>query len=164
MMHFLNICWAYSPLWEHWRLTCRENAVHDLMWAHVNKQLTCIIITIDKCQFTSGIFRPWCSTSRPTQCWEVFWQWKVIVCVRCVTLQLFVYVNRERCIQELRRNGLTPPSELASSKLGPVSPNRWHLLYACLRFILFAAVLFLMWLYYERWSQGLKPRGHRHKC
>jgi len=45
---------------------------------------------------------------------EVFQTW----------LLCHVFATRERCIQELRRNGLTPPSELSSSKLGPISPNR----------------------------------------
>jgi centrosomal protein CEP135 len=32
--------------------------------------------------------------------------------------------ERERCVQELRRNGLTPPNELSGSRLGSISPNR----------------------------------------
>ena len=34
--------------------------------------------------------------------------------------------DRERCVQEMRRNGVTPPNELSSSKLGPISPNRYE--------------------------------------
>jgi len=50
--------------------------------------------------------------------------WKQPIIGLCVTF-FCIIVNRERCIQELRRNGLTPPGELSSSKLGPISPNRY---------------------------------------